>query len=97
MIIPIDKEHRITSSEYSWDIERLTKSKGGKYRWNKVGYYSTFGSALQGAAQREIRLTPTVGLEACAAAASAVQHKYARIFDEIHSKYQGELDKVKLG
>lgn len=80
MILEIDDTHRITSNEYSWDLEELT---GKKPRWRKVGYYTSLGSALQEAARREIRMTDTVGLAECIEAASAIQRKYTTIFDQI--------------
>ena len=83
MIVQIDDKQRIASNVYSWDLEVFMepKKEGKEPYWKKVKYYTTFRRALQEACQREIRLSPSVGLADCLDAAAAITEKYQNIFD----------------
>ena len=86
MIIPIDEKYRISSNEYSWDLEEVTPNidkRTGKPKVKKLGYYTSLGKALSAAAQRELRLSDAVGLVEAEKAVAGLTRKYAALFDEV--------------
>ena len=82
MIIDLDTNHRIKSTEMCWQIE-TPKTVKGKTRWHPFLYYPTMESALRGAAQRELRLDPAHGVHEALDAVNRLTLKYAQIFDNV--------------
>ena len=81
MIIPIDENQRIKSSEYSWNLEVKHTPKGKDEYWRAIKYYTTFSQALREACAREIRLDGAESLAEAFAAATRLSEKYSKIFD----------------
>ena len=80
MIINLDKDTRIVSGTYSWDIQKKRLVKG-EVLWHPIKYYSTFKQAVMGAYQLEIRTTHAEGLDECISAAESVWQRYNSILD----------------
>lgn len=58
MIIPLTDKLRIKSDVHSWDLQKPEKTKKGPV-WKGIRYYTSLPSALKGAFQYELRVTPT--------------------------------------
>jgi hypothetical protein len=82
MIIPLDEGIRIRGTKHCWQLEKL-KAVRGQDEWRAFKYFTTMDSALQEAAQRELRLYPSNTLSEALASCRAVTSKYAQIFDEV--------------
>jgi len=73
MIIQIDDGTRIKGTESCWELQRI-RNRNGEPSWQPYKWFTTFGSALEEAVHREIRIHPAHGLsEAILAVAETVQ------------------------
>lgn len=82
MIIPIDDKTRILGDERSW-IVQVARTVKGEARWLASGHYRTFGRALCGAAEREIRLHPAYGVKEALEALKQIEQKYDSLFNVV--------------
>lgn len=94
MIINLDSTTRIRSDEHCWRLEREHISKGGT-RWKGLGYYATFGGAVQGAFKREIRTNHAEGVAECLAACEQTLAKYETVMDGLMMPATDFLDKIE--
>ena len=78
MIIQIDSKTRIHGTKRAWELQRLRNDKGAK-RWVAYKWFATFGSALQEAVHREIRVHPANGLSEAIEAVSSLVQKYEEL------------------
>ena len=91
MIIPIDENQRIKSSEYSWNLEVRHTPKEKEPYWKAIKYYTTFSQALREACAREIRLDGAETLAEAFAAATRLSEKYSKIFDGRFGEDNGSI------
>ncbi len=82
MIIPLDDKTRIRGTTECWQLEKQKKVKG-QLEWRAFKYFTTMDSALQEAAQREIRTFPAMGVTEAIEASRRVTHKFAQILDDV--------------
>lgn len=85
MIIPIDDNQRVKSTELCWQLERRhvpgPNATKREVTWKPVGYYSSFYKALQDALNREIRQHPAYGVKEAIQACEELTEKYQRLYD----------------
>ncbi len=84
MIIQIDQKTRIAGTERAWELQRPCNRKG-KQNWEPYKWFTSFGSALEAAVHRDIRLHPANGLSEAIEAVSAIVHRYEQL---IPSEYR---------
>ncbi len=57
MIVQLDPKTRIVGTERAWELQRPHKRKG-KVTWEPYKWFTSFGSALEKAVHRDIRIHP---------------------------------------
>ena len=80
MIIPLNHDVRIVGTERCWELQHRSFVKGVE-RWRADKYFHEFGSAVQEAAQEEIRTDSAASLTEALEA-----------FERVGRRYQGLLD-----
>ena len=87
MIIPIDKDWRITSDEHQWIVQarkEYTKKGGGQYyRWENKLYYSSLEGCVNGLYQLRLRLSGAEGMEECIEAAKNICNGLSRALEPV--------------
>ena len=78
MIIQLDSKTRIQGTKRAWELQRLRNDKGTK-RWVAYKWHSTFGTALQEAVHREIRVHPAASLSEAIEAVLGLVQKYEKL------------------
>ena len=82
MIIQLDPKTRIVGTERAWELQR-PRNRNGEEKWEPHKWFTSFGSALEKAVHRDIRIHPANGLSEAIEACRAVTTKYAKIFDDV--------------
>ena len=89
MIVQLDPKTRIVGTERAWELQRPRISKGAEV-WVPYKWFTSFGSALQAAVHREIRVHPAYGLSEAIEAVSVLVRRYEEL---IPSRYRFECQK----
>ena len=84
MIIRLDSNTRIKGTERAWELQH-PRNRNGEERWEPYKWFTSFGSALEEAVHREIRVHPAHGLSEAIEAVSGLVQKYEEL---IPSKYR---------
>ena len=84
MIIQLDPKTRIKGTERAWELQR-TRTRKGEVIWEPYKWFKTFGSALDEAVHREIRINPAIGLADSIKAVSSLVQRYSEL---IPSEYR---------
>jgi len=84
VIIPLDEKTRIVGTERAWELQR-PRNRNGEERWEPYKWFTSFGSALEEAVHREIRVHPATSLSEAIEAVSGLVQKYEEL---IPSKYR---------
>ena len=84
MIIQLDPKTRIRGAERAWELQR-TRSRKGELTWEPYRWFQSFGSALEEAVHREIRIHPANGLSEAIEAVSGLVQRYEQL---IPSKFR---------
>ena len=84
MIIQLDPKTRIVGTERAWELQK-PRMRNGERSWESYGWFNSFGSALEDAAHREIRLHPATNLSEAIEAVSSLVQRYEKL---IPSKYR---------
>ncbi|MEM8682888.1 MAG: hypothetical protein AAGF72_05610 [Pseudomonadota bacterium] len=80
MLLQIDDETRIKSTDHGWQVE-YRRTKHGEAAWTPKTYHLTFGQAVSEAVQREIRRNPADTLTEAIEAVDQIARKYERVID----------------
>ena len=78
MILQLDSKTRIKGTERAWELQR-TRTRKGELIWEPYKWFKTFGSALDEAVHREIRIHPAVGLADAIEAVSGIVQRYTEL------------------
>lgn len=84
MIIQLDSKTRIVGTERAWELQHPRTRKGIEV-WVPYKWFTSFGSALEAAVHREIRMHPANGLSEAIEAVSSLVHRYEQL---IPSKFR---------
>ena len=84
MIILLDDKTRIAGTERAWELQH-PRNRNGEERWEPYKWFTSFGSALEEAVHREIRVHPATSLSEAIEAVSGLVQKYEEL---IPSKYR---------
>ena len=84
MIIQLDSKTRIVGRERAWELQR-PRIREGTEVWVPYKWFTSFGSALEKAVHREIRLHPANGLSEAIEAVSTIVQRYTEL---IPSEYR---------
>ena len=84
MIVQIDPNTRIKGTKRAWELQR-TRMRKGELTWEPYKWFKSFGSALDEAVHRDIRLHPASTL---AESIRAVSHVVQRYTELIPSEYR---------
>ena len=84
MIIQLDSKTRIVGTNRAWELQRPCSRKG-KQNWEPYKWFTSFGSALEQAVHREIRMHPANGLSEAIEAVSTIVQRYTEL---IPSEYR---------
>ena len=84
MIVLIDSNNRIKGTKRAWELQKLRTYKGGQ-TWEPYQWFTSFGSALQNAVHREIRIHPAADLSEAIKAVSVIVQRYEQL---IPSEYR---------
>jgi len=84
MIVQLDPKTRIKGTERAWELQR-TRMRKGELTWEPYKWFKSFGSALDEAVHREIRIHPANGLSEAIGAVSGLVQRYEQL---IPSKYR---------
>ena len=88
MIIQLDPKTRIVGTERAWELQK-PRMRNGERSWESYRWFDSFGSALEDAVHREIRLHPAANLsEAIEAVPSLVQRYENLIPSEYRSVFR---------
>lgn len=78
MIVQIDPKPRIAGTERAWELQRL-RHRNGDEKWEPYKWFVSFGSALEEAVHREIRVHPATSLSEAINAVNGLVQKYERL------------------
>ena len=81
MIIPIEEELRIRSTEHCWQLEKAIIRKG-KRDWAPFKYYKSLPDAIGSACRREIRLDSATSLKEAIQSIDRIVTRYNRLLDD---------------
>ena len=84
MIIQLDSNTRIVGTDRAWELQHPRTRKGVEV-WVPYKWFNSFGSALEQAVHREIRMHPANGLSEAIEAVSDVVRRYTEL---IPSEYR---------
>ena len=84
MIIQLDSKTRIVGTERAWELQK-PRIRNGERSWESYRWFYSFGSALEDAVHREIRLHPATNLSEAIEAVSSLVQRYEKL---IPSEYQ---------
>ena len=84
MVIQLDSKTRIVGTDRAWELQRPRICKGAEV-WIPYKWFNSFGSALEKAVHREIRIHPANGLAEAIAAVSTIVQRYTEL---IPSEYR---------
>ena len=84
MIIQLDSKTRIVGTNRAWELQRPCSRKG-KQNWEPYKWFTSFGSALEAAVHRDIRLHPAASLSEAIKAVSELVYRYEQL---IPSKFR---------
>ena len=84
MIVQLDSKTRIVGTERAWELQR-PRNRNGEEKWEPYKWFNSFGSALEQAVHREIRIHPANGLSEAIEAVSGLVQRYEQL---IPSKYR---------
>jgi len=93
MIVQLDSKSRIVGTGRAWELQRPHKRKG-KVTWEPHKWFNSFGSALEEAVHREIRIHPADGLSEAIEAVSGLVRRYEKL---IPSEYRFTRQRAKPG
>ncbi len=93
MIIQLDSKTRIVGTERAWALQH-PRNRNGEERWEPYKWFTSFGSALEAAVHREIRMHPANGLSEAIEAVSGVVRRYEEL---IPSEYRLTRQRAKPG
>lgn len=93
MIIQLDPKTRIRGAERTWELQRA-RTRKGKLTWEPYRWFQSFGSALDEAVHREIRIHPADGLSEAIEAVSGLVRRYEEL---IPSEYRFIRQRDKPG
>jgi len=91
MIIQLDSKTRIVGTNHAWELQR-PRNRNGEERWEPYKWFTSFGSALEAAVHREIRMHPANGLSEVIEAVSDVVRRYKEL---IPSEYRITQQRIK--
>ena len=78
MIVQIDSKTRIAGTERAWELQRPRICNGAEV-WVPYKWCVSFGSALEKAVHREIRIHPANGLSEAIEAVSTIVQRYTEL------------------
>ena len=84
MIVQLDPRTRIKGTERAWELQRA-RTRKGELTWEPYKWFQSFGSALDDAVHREIRIHPANGLSEAIEAVSGLVQRYEQL---IPSKFR---------
>ena len=84
MIIQLDSKTRIVGTERAWELQH-PRTRNGEQKWEPYKWFTSFGSALEEAVHREIRIHPAASLSEAIEAVSSLVQRYEKL---IPSKYR---------
>ena len=84
MIIQLDSKTRIVGTERAWELQH-PRTRDGEQKWEPYKWFTSFGSALEAAVHREIRMHPANGLSEAIEAVSTIVQRYTEL---IPSEYR---------
>ena len=84
MIIQLDPKTRIVGTDRAWELQR-PRNRNGEEKWEPYKWFKSFGSALEAAVHREIRMHPANGLSEAIEAVSTIVRRYEEL---IPSEYR---------
>ncbi len=84
MIVQLDSKTRIVGTERAWELQHPRTRKGVEV-WVPYKWFKSFGSALEQAVHREIRMHPANGLSEAIEAVSTIVQRYTEL---IPSEYR---------
>ncbi len=93
MIVQLDPRTRIKGAERAWELQR-SRTRKGEMTWEPYRWFQSFGSALDEAVHREIRIHPANGLSEAIEAVSALVRRYEEL---IPSEYRFTRQRAKPG
>ena len=93
MILPIDDESRIRSTENSWQVEYRHK-RNGEDAWQPKTYHGTFGQAVGAAVQREIRNNPAQSLTEAIEAVNQIAARYESAIDHAIARAESRVERL---
>ncbi|VUX54888.1 protein of unknown function [uncultured Woeseiaceae bacterium] len=84
MIVQLDSKTRIVGTERAWALQR-PRIREGTEVWVPYKWFNSFGSALEKAVHRDIRIHPANGLSEAIEAVSTIVQRYTEL---IPSEYR---------
>ncbi len=84
MIIQLDSKTRIVGTDRAWELQH-PRTRNGEEKWEPYKWFNSFGSALEQAVHRDIRLHPAIGLAEAIEAVSGLVQRYTEL---IPSEYR---------
>ena len=93
MIVQLDSKTRIVGTDRAWELQHPRIRKGVEV-WVPYKWFKSFGSALEAAVHREIRMHPANGLSEAIEAVSGVVRRYEEL---IPSEYRFTRQRAKPG
>ena len=93
MLLQIDDETRIRSTDRCWQVERR-RHRQGHSEWSPQTYHRTLGEAVGEAVQREIRRHPALTLTEALEAVDRITRKYERAIDDAAAAVAARVERL---
>ena len=94
MIIPLNSKRRLIGSQRQWTLQMLHKESSK--RWRNYQYFTTLQTALQGAAEEEIRMAPTETMTEALKAVNQIVARYKTMLDDAVKEISSEKPTGKI-
>ena len=93
MLLQIDDETRIRSTDRCWQVE-YRRNRRGESQWSPKTYHRTLGEAVGEAVQREIRRHPADTLTDAVEAVDRITRKYERAIDDAAATVASRVERL---